>query len=64
MAQWSRALAALAEDLGSVPTIHMVTICNWFQFPGHLMSLLNTVNITHAYGTLTYMLQAKHSRST
>ena len=61
MAQWLRALAALAEDLGSVPRAHIeahnlpIT-----PFPGDPKPLLITIGARHVYDMHTYM-QAKHS---
>ena len=53
VAQWLRALAALVEDLGSVPSTH--TVCNpiW-------CILLASMGIRHACSAHTYM-QSTHT---
>jgi hypothetical protein len=52
MAQWLRTLAALTEDLGLVPSAHMVVYNHLkLQFQGIRCPLLNFVGTMHAGDT-------------
>lgn len=67
MAQRLRALAALAEDPGSVPStresVHLSVLRLFLTHsPEILHSLLASVSTRHVYGAQTYM-QAKHSNT-
>jgi hypothetical protein len=54
MAQWLRALAALAEDLGSIPSNHMVAH-NHFQFQGTCHPLLSSMGTGNVCGAQPYV---------
>ena len=49
MAQWLKALAALAKDLGLVLSTHMTAVCN-FSFRVSAFCVRR-----HGYGVYTYM---------
>ena len=60
MAQLLRALAALAEDRGSVSSAYMVAHnCLPFHFQGLQHPFLTSMDTNNTHGTHTYM-QAKH----